>query len=699
MSLGHAITLHLNCLGFSDRDSRMWASTVSNLVHNNGPEYAVKRLKELHAAFKRAWATGSQVDVPSTWKSYKSRRGRKVFSNRLLRKLSGWSYLSTKTIRKLEGFLRTYHLIMVKETTDTQFRKFYESVTTPMESEGTMEEYSDLLDRVRIKTSSLLRRYRHPDLSPTPLVYETNSKAKRSPVLSDELTLSTEDQTNVLTKGIDFLLSDVDFNSLWERYVEEVSMCLVGNTSFPFQEFCDKRSIPVGKIAFIQEPGCKLRSVANPFRVVQSLSEPLKLRLAAILQTLDGCFVFDQDSGRERVRTWLSTGRVVHSFDASAFTDRFPFKLQRVVLYALLELKLVSKFDIDVMDMATKKNWLLPKGNSEEGEIRWIVGQPMGLGPSFNLATLSHYIVASCAPGFNPDDIAIVGDDIAIASDRTAQFYGKMMKLLGVTINEAKTVVSPLLGEFCGKVITSDGVIQSKKVKPFEIDSIESQIAYYGPSIFYHIPWKMYSTAVGAILPEHMGGLGRPAGLSLEEWFKFLNLKAMQRDSIVDTLKLVINELGGVPVSEKDEHQAMYETLNEISTWFGLAVPDLYTKYLSFRSDLVVSEWSGLESCPSDDVTISPSPRQLDLIRIRIHLDAAKLALSRVQAHHHCFDSLLEMQYLGFVSSGGYYVQKTPQVESVQYTKYGEQDERSNRSKYFLKPKRVFERLKQVFKR
>lgn len=67
------------------------------------------------------------------------------------------------------------------------------------------------------------------------------------------------------------------------------------------------------------------------------------------------------------------------------------------------------------------------------------------------LAITHHVIVriASLEVGIkNFDSYAILGDDIVIADELVAQKYLELMKLLGVSINLNKSVVSEIFGEF-----------------------------------------------------------------------------------------------------------------------------------------------------------------------------------------------------------------------------------------------------------
>lgn len=68
------------------------------------------------------------------------------------------------------------------------------------------------------------------------------------------------------------------------------------------------------------------------------------------------------------------------------------------------------------------------------------------------MLALTHHVIVRISAmnrGINSfSDYAIIGDDIVIANNDVAEEYLNLMKLLGVSINLSKSVISPLFGEF-----------------------------------------------------------------------------------------------------------------------------------------------------------------------------------------------------------------------------------------------------------
>ncbi|PHT93743.1 hypothetical protein T459_01625 [Capsicum annuum] len=82
-------------------------------------------------------------------------------------------------------------------------------------------------------------------------------------------------------------------------------------------------------------------------------------------------------------------------------------------------------------------------------EIAFLCGQPLGYYGSWSLFSLSHhYIVWLAAKKAYPHlnrpfkDYALLGDDILITDKQVALQYRKLLDRLGVTISDAKSIVS-----------------------------------------------------------------------------------------------------------------------------------------------------------------------------------------------------------------------------------------------------------------
>jgi hypothetical protein len=81
--------------------------------------------------------------------------------------------------------------------------------------------------------------------------------------------------------------------------------------------------LPCGKISFIQEPGYKLRSVANPLRIHQMALKPFGDAIYDHVRSLPWDCTHDQTKAHPYIQAQLSAGETAHSVDLSNATDFF----------------------------------------------------------------------------------------------------------------------------------------------------------------------------------------------------------------------------------------------------------------------------------------------------------------------------------------------------------------------------------------
>nr|DBA06311.1 TPA_asm: RdRp [Polycarpa mytiligera associated mitovirus 1] len=435
----------------------------------------------------------------------------------------------------------------------------------------------------------------------TPMAYMPIAPEKRSPIVELDYkgrfaSMKSRPRTDIETKQVyEILSNDTDWIKVWKDHPEEVSNCILGpRKKLPrVTEWLESEpnSIPAGKIGFIQEGGAKLRAVANPSLVIQALGQPLKKRLEMVSHAIRSIYTHDQRAGQLMVSRWLSKGRTVFSFDASAFTDRFPYRIQQSALKRLKEYGWVSQFDIDVFDTVIAKDWVLP---ADGGRIRWKVGQPMGFGPSFHLATVSHHLVVDVLARRLrlPTDeyCVIVGDDIAISNKDLAEAYHKFMVSIGVEINLQKSMISDKYAEFCGKVISAKGINPSTKVKEITNQSqLLKSIEFYGRRGLYNLTQRQQQWALKAILPRDVGGLGiTPEGMTYTQYLtEVLDVDRLQRKYLRENLREALEPISQVTLEGMLSHAAEFYDLIDLS------LSEQEYKRLFSDDNVYVSAWSG----------------------------------------------------------------------------------------------------------
>jgi len=242
----------------------------------------------------------------------------------------------------------------------------------------------------------------------------------------------------------------------------------------------------VGNIGFLEQPSGKLRTVANPNRLVQYINRPLGEVLSHAYYKRDGYFVLDQNAGFEWAQQKLRKGISLSSFDMSSATDRLDYK-KFLHSYFSRVYKEPNRFPMlsrsfELFEDTSDSNWSIPGHiadlcNIPGNEVGWTVGQPLGLRPSFPILTIMNATFASSAVyqvdgSFSTGHFACVGDDLIIES-RYAQAYMDMVTGFNGKINNDKTMVSDRFAEFCSHMVTRSSCYP---LKPRFISELEGSL-------------------------------------------------------------------------------------------------------------------------------------------------------------------------------------------------------------------------------
>jgi hypothetical protein len=300
----------------------------------------------------------------------------------------------------------------------------------------------------------------------------------------------------------------------------------------------------MGMIALIQEAGYKLRFAANPYRVYQAALQPLGRALFRALRRVPNDFTFDQEGGVRLCQRFLQEGKRAVSMDLSNATDNSPLAFQ---------LELLSK-------MGVKTRWLQffretcmgrweahPTAHGPWETLRWTVGTPLGLFPTFaSFALWHHSVVQWCFRelGFTPDPeglypYAIVGDDVVIFEQAVAWLYRSVMERFGIPISLQKSLHSETTAEFVGRVITANAVVQGFKWKGRVSDqSFVDMARMIGPgAVSLMRPRQRQVISYIADLPEPYGLGWNPAGIPLRERLTTQIESIWQRDERLRTFE------------------------------------------------------------------------------------------------------------------------------------------------------------------
>jgi hypothetical protein len=278
-------------------------------------------------------------------------------------------------------------------------------------------------------------------------------RAKSGPNGSSSLTSSHLDAVALtnnpqLLQSLDSLAEIIHPNYGLKTWVEEVSHWSKEN--FP----SESTNVYVSRLAALAEGGYKTRIIAIGDLFSQAVLLPLHKKIMGRLALMRNDGTFDQGRSISLVKEWTTQGPL-YSFDLTNATDRFPVRLQEIVMTQLFGER-VSQLWKEVM--SNRDFSLSTKPNSKT--VRYSRGQGMGLYTSWPAFAFTHHVfVRYCAflEGITPfDKYTIIGDDVVIADKRVADRYLKELVELEVPISSSKSFFSdspPYSGEICKRIL------------------------------------------------------------------------------------------------------------------------------------------------------------------------------------------------------------------------------------------------------
>lgn len=518
-------------------------------VNSSGYEWTVKRLKTLKLI------TIGAKRVPEESGYLSGYWGSLVLSKEI------------SIVNKI-NMIHVYLYFVAPEATDTQLSKFYDSM-----------ESQDLTGMGTLPRDASFQGMRVPISRLQPIAYVDH------PFNTNKSIPAFAKGKNEGDKGDDIVYA---LNSpIWRWWGSHYPMFpkyLSSEWTFPMLRVADQVKLDtlcVGRIGFIQEPGFKLRAVANPNRFAQWALDPLKGLLLSVLSNEPSDCTHDQEKGIRRVQGWLKQHKSVCSIDLSDATNLFPLKYQLSVLEKLAGVYLqhlkyteYQAFQglIDLFKLMCKSPWECSDGVPR----KFSRGQPLGLGPSFALFALSHHCVLKDI-GINSDDYVILGDDICIAGTALGDKYVNKMNSLGAKVSQEKSLTSKEVAEFAGKIITSKLVISKYKWQPIRSVNVLDILRVHGPKLLALVPNNLMDVVPTlCTLPRYLGG----CGFTLPEpWKSMVNPILYQK---------LIDKSTTAPGRSYVSKLAHYkDILNELHA-YGVDIEEIYWSRLS---DTLQRDW------------------------------------------------------------------------------------------------------------
>jgi hypothetical protein len=482
------------------------ASEVSMWTMKSGPEWTVKRLKALKTDFIQILAGNGRV---STWIKYKANAPAGAFGRLFRYGLK--NHTDSKTLFRVLNALNGHTSFLSLVETDAQLNKFYSSVSAEPVVESVIDNVFGFIEPVARKLSvnpkTQIRTLK--DYKPNP---SKRAPSADGPSVPEKRWLDT----------ISCIWETKLGSNLWYNFTQlrtvlnPVSTIIEGHLKMPPSWFKAGREVQsqgfAGKIGHIQEPGLKLRAVANPFRVYQLALSRLGDQLYRLVEQLPWDCTHDQDSGCEWSKRKLYEGHTMFAVDLSDATNMFPLALQIRLLHCI---KHVNLEDIHLLEALATAPWLSPT----QGLVTWTKGQPLGLYPSFAIFTLTHGMLLrgiEHSLGIS-DSFRVLGDDVVISDARVHTLYRNVLADLGMPVSEEKTLISDQITEFGGRIISPTSTISLGKWRTVSDRNFMDLLKNIGARFLTCLlPRQRRVAEMIMTLPEPVGLGMNPKGLTAE---------------------------------------------------------------------------------------------------------------------------------------------------------------------------------------
>lgn len=577
----------LEIFGLAKSDSIRLTKHINDLILCNGPEWTITRLKAIKVGFIQHIAGKTPK-----FEWIKTKLG---LPGGALRPI-----FSLKNPQKILSCLMVYSSLVSSKVTPKQWKKFKSSVVKERKSDFLIFKsflFEELKERTMINSMSL------PKLDNDRSIRMYLSKRRQPNYHSPDYKTvdgNAMNSFNSFGHGKARKFISTNLTGLPEWFIKEMSSRW--STIKQVQYSLDRYDF-VGRISFIQEPGFKLRAIANPLPCFQVLLEPLKKSLLDLLSMVPNDFTHDQDSGCKYIQNLLSD-TTMSSIDLSDATNNLPLKDQIMMLEAIYGIShpLINLFE----DISTSK-WIV---DSPEGDqfLRWNTGQPLGLGPSFASFALYHHFIVRFAmvlggeveaindlvkslKGSIPSKsypYAIVGDDISIASQFQEQ-YLSVMESLECGISLDKCIFESTTAEFCSRIITKSHVYRQYKWTEVSDKSFIDFCKHHGPrAVALLKPKQRFVANHLSKIPYTLGGPlswnpeGKPLAVRENEWWKVAEQILFRDDKDLSVPRDELHYL-----FKKELNMINFDikyNLKDLITSIPSASPDIDDSFTSFRS-------------------------------------------------------------------------------------------------------------------
>jgi len=451
----------LRACGVRKKESLEIQNTLIKWYDSNGPEWTLKRIKDLRQWYETSLSGNPQ---PPSWFAH----GKDMLP------LGIWKRVFELPIPKALGVLSCGTILYEKHLSETQKKKFFHG----LEGNGCQnwQEFRSLVDRAWREPIPWKHKPKSMPKLHFPTIFDMNGSV---PVHNGRSSIQTE---NKLGRGLKALeqswesIPQVTFQFLDRMgLLDYMPPAVLGNQ---YQLELDKPHCScVGRIGIIQEPELKARVVANPNRVTQVTLEPLKEVYMNLVREVPMSCIHDQESGMQWVRRKLAAGVTMAGSDLTSASDLLDLDMCLELIDRVWDLSRIKGYQdfVEYYREVSRANWYFKPTDSE---VSWKQGDPLGTGPSIGILDLANGTAGLTAvqlaiqdgvlpqpshKGEGFDYLRVLGDDICMDA-RIAPYYEKVIQSMGGEINHSKTLTSDKVAEFAGRVIVPTNVFL-KKIK------------------------------------------------------------------------------------------------------------------------------------------------------------------------------------------------------------------------------------------
>lgn len=564
-SLTTAMCKTIRSLGISTRKEHAIENTLTKQLLSSGPDYVISRIKSL-TNWRKKHMQGD-FTFHAEWFSYKNKEGRCVPTDAFGSQVWG---LQDQAFFAVTGAILkslTYDVpskaqlskwisaVRCKDVTSTDMEihermkdivnpEFFRILETHLSNSlscmkwfsiedlhgctipcGANKYTISIVDKNIRDTNDLIRAYNSTIQTAPPLVWrylQDLDITARSYEMQD---LTVKDQLqqffNARIEEFDSLHENFGLSEFGEKFDSEGVDLVDHNLALTTE---------VGSVGFIQEPGGKLRTVANPNRLVQWSITPFgqSLHDCVELEFSGQSSVMDHNRGRKWAQEKLRKGCSLTYCDNTSATDLYDWRkfVQDFFVEDILDKYPLTKRSLEYFDDLSSSPWRIPGViqdalQAKTPYLSYSIGQPMGLRPSFPLLTLMNCCIARLAIANvlmqegKPWNVASMdacygshfmctGDDLIIES-KYAPEYMKLVSSYNGRINPDKCTNSNKIAEFCSYLITRGKIYPLKPRLDLGTDYLEHIEKFLDAGLRPKYPrwvYKVYDGLAKYSMPE-----------------------------------------------------------------------------------------------------------------------------------------------------------------------------------------------------